>query len=46
MEAALKDDLLREAASNGGKILCHDEIQEADGSFTVTAQWEEVNAGE
>lgn len=46
MELALKADLLREAASNGGKILLHDEIQEADGSFTVTAQWEEVNAGE
>ncbi|KAI5474355.1 metal ion binding protein, partial [Pseudohyphozyma bogoriensis] len=40
MEASLKTDLLREATQNDGKILLHDEIQESDGSFTVTAQWE------
>lgn len=43
---ALKEDLLLEAKSNGGKILLHDEIVEPDGSFTVTAIWEEVHAGE
>lgn len=42
MEGALKKDLLRESQMNGGKILLHDEIQEADGSFTIIAAWEEV----
>jgi hypothetical protein len=46
MEAALKDDLLLEASLNNGKILLHDEVQEADGSFTVTATWEEVSPEE
>lgn len=46
MEVALKQDLLNEAASNGGKILLHDEIVEPNGSFTVTALWEEVSPGE
>ncbi|KAK4050677.1 hypothetical protein OIV83_003403 [Microbotryomycetes sp. JL201] len=43
MEAALKQDLLSEASKNGGKILLHDEIVEPDGSFTVTAVWEDVS---
>lgn len=46
MELALKNDLLTEAANNNGKILLHDEVVEADGSFTVTATWEEVKAEE
>jgi hypothetical protein len=46
MELALKQDLLTEAAANGGKILLHDEVAEPDGSFTVTAIWEEVHPGE
>lgn len=46
MEAALKQDLLLEASLNGGKVLLHDEIEEADGSFTVTATWEEVTPAE
>ncbi|GAA5966606.1 hypothetical protein JCM21900_001467 [Sporobolomyces salmonicolor] len=41
MEAELKRDLLRERESTGGKVLLHDEIEE-NGSFTVTAMWEEV----
>lgn len=46
MEVALKEDLLLEAKSNGGKILLHDEVVEPDGSFTVTAMWEEISVGE
>ena len=46
MEIALKQDLIHEAETNGGKILLHDEIQEKDGSFTVTANWEDVNLDE
>lgn len=46
MELALKRDLLNEAERNGGKILLHDEIEEADGSFTVYAKWEEVSDAE
>ncbi|ORY84702.1 inositol hexakisphosphate-domain-containing protein [Leucosporidium creatinivorum] len=46
MEVALKEDLLLEASMNGGKVLLHDEIAEADGSFTVTAIWEEVSVGD
>ncbi|KAK4055018.1 hypothetical protein OIO90_003359 [Microbotryomycetes sp. JL221] len=43
MESALKEDLLAEARNNNGKILLHDEIVEPDGSFTVTAVWEDVS---
>lgn len=46
MEIALKRDLLNEAEKNGGKILLHDEIEEADGSFTVYAKWEAVSDAE
>lgn len=46
MEMALKRDLQLEAAENGGKVLLHDEIEEADGSFTITATWEEVKPEE
>lgn len=46
MEKALKADLLAEASQNGGKILLHDEIVEPDGSFTVTATWEQVQPEE
>lgn len=46
MELALKRDLLNESAQNGGKILLHDEIEETDGSFTITATWEAVTAAE
>ncbi|KAM0753591.1 hypothetical protein T439DRAFT_322487 [Meredithblackwellia eburnea MCA 4105] len=46
MEVALKQDLIREAESNGGRILLHDEVQEADGSFTITACWEDVKPEE
>lgn len=46
METALKQDLLAEASSNGGKVLLHDEVVESDGSFTITAKWEEVKAEE
>ncbi|KAG0660956.1 hypothetical protein C6P46_004229 [Rhodotorula mucilaginosa] len=42
MEAALKEDLLRERESTGGKVLLHDEVEE-NGAFTVTAMWEEVS---
>ncbi|CEQ43057.1 SPOSA6832_04952 [Sporobolomyces salmonicolor] len=45
MEAELKRDLLRERESTGGKVLLHDEIEE-NGSFTVTAMWEEVQPEE
>uniref|UniRef100_A0A0K3CRK6 BY PROTMAP: gi/472580415/gb/EMS18219.1/ metal ion binding protein [Rhodosporidium toruloides NP11] gi/647403677/emb/CDR49761.1/ RHTO0S32e00298g1_1 [Rhodosporidium toruloides] n=1 Tax=Rhodotorula toruloides TaxID=5286 RepID=A0A0K3CRK6_RHOTO len=43
MEAELKKDLLREREQTGGKVLLHDEIEE-NGSFTVTAMWEDVKA--
>ncbi|KAK4703550.1 hypothetical protein P7C70_g2674, partial [Phenoliferia sp. Uapishka_3] len=46
MEIALKQDLIKEAEMNGGKILLHDEIQEEDGSFTVTATWEDIKPDE
>ncbi|BGP42410.1 hypothetical protein JCM10450v2_006504 [Rhodotorula kratochvilovae] len=41
MEAELKRDLLREREKTGGKVLLHDEIEE-NGTFTVTAMWEDV----
>ncbi|GAA6009259.1 hypothetical protein JCM11491_004248 [Sporobolomyces phaffii] len=41
MEAELKRDLLREREKTGGKVLLHDEVEE-NGSFTVTAMWEEI----
>ncbi|POY76292.1 hypothetical protein BMF94_0487 [Rhodotorula taiwanensis] len=41
MEAELKQDLLKERDKTGGKVLLHDEIEE-NGSFTVTAMWEDV----
>ncbi|GAA5906325.1 uncharacterized protein JCM6883_005515 [Sporobolomyces salmoneus] len=41
MEAELKRDLLREREKTGGKVLLHDEIEE-NGTFTVTAMWEEI----
>lgn len=46
MEQALKEDLLTEAANNGGKVLLHDEIVEADGTFTITAIWEDIQPDE
>lgn len=46
MEVALKEDLGREAEANGGKVLLHDEVPEADGTFTVTAMWEDVTVEE
>ena len=46
METTLKKDLLREAELNAGKILLHDEVEEADGSFTVIAAWEDAGEAE
>ena len=46
MEVALKIDILQEAASNMGLSLLHDEIQEEDGSFTITANWEAIKPAE
>lgn len=43
MEKALKADLCLEAKHNGGKVLLHDEIEEADGSFTIIAAWEDIS---
>lgn len=46
MEKALKKDLLKEADMNSGQILLHDEVEEADGSFTVIAAWENASETE
>lgn len=43
---ALKAKLIKEAESNSDKILLHDEIAEADGTFTDTAMWEDAVAKE
>ena len=40
-ESALKMDVLREAQKNDGRLLLHDETDDGNGRFTVTAQWEE-----
>lgn len=40
-EQALKTDVLREAQRHGGRLLLHDETDDGNGRFTITAQWEE-----
>lgn len=40
-EDALKSDVIREAEKHQGKLLLHDETDDGNGKFTVTAQWEE-----
>lgn len=40
-ESALKKDVIREAEKNDGRLLLHDETDDGNGKFTITAQWEE-----
>lgn len=40
-ESALKTDVIREAEKNEGRLLLHDETDDGNGKFTITAQWEE-----
>lgn len=40
-ESALKSDVLREIQKHEGRLLLHDETDDGNGHFTLTAQWEE-----
>ena len=40
-ERALKSDVISEANRNGGRLLLHDESDDGNGKFVITAQWEE-----
>lgn len=42
MEKSLRRDVQREIVAHSGRILLHDEVEEAPGRFTITAQWESV----
>jgi hypothetical protein len=44
MEKNLKRDVQRESYQGNGRILLHDEIEDAPGQFTITPQWESVSA--
>jgi hypothetical protein len=46
METVLKRDVQREIIANEGRILLHDEVEEAPGRFTITAQWESVRVND
>ncbi|KAG8942418.1 hypothetical protein FRC03_003227 [Tulasnella sp. 419] len=46
MEKALRKDVQREIIANNGRILLHDEVEDAPGRFTITAQWETVDVGD
>lgn len=44
MEISLKKDVIREIkASEGGRILLHDEVETSDGSFEIVPIWESVS---
>jgi protein-tyrosine phosphatase len=40
-ENALKSDVLREIEKHNGRLLLHDETDDGNGRFTLTAQWED-----
>lgn len=40
-ESALKSDVIRELEKHDGRLLLHDETDDGNGKFTVTAAWEE-----
>lgn len=46
MEKNLKRDVQREAIAGEGRILLHDEVEDAPGQFTITPQWETVSVDE
>ena len=43
METRLKQDVIREVSSGGGRILLHDEVEERPGVFSIIPQWETVS---
>lgn len=46
MEKNLKRDVQREVYLDNGRILLHDEVEDAPGQFTITPQWESVSVGD
>jgi hypothetical protein len=43
MERDLKRDVQKEVLAGNGRILLHDEIEDAPGQFTITPQWETIS---
>lgn len=43
MEELLKDEVLKEIRSMGGKMLLHDEVETKPGIFDIVPIWEEVS---
>ena len=46
MELALKNDMLKEAAERGGRVLLHDETEIRQGEFDIIPVWETVKEGD
>ncbi|PWY97867.1 hypothetical protein BCV70DRAFT_202357 [Testicularia cyperi] len=46
MEAALKMDMLKEAAEREGRVLLHDETEIRQGEFDIVPVWETVKEGD
>lgn len=46
MEVALKNDMLKEAAERGGRVLLHDETEIRQGEFDIIPVWETVKEGD
>ncbi|KAJ1604262.1 hypothetical protein NDA14_007583 [Ustilago hordei] len=46
MELALKNDMLKEAAQRGGRVLLHDETEIRQGEFDIIPVWETVKEGD
>ncbi|GAC94223.1 metal ion binding/oxidoreductase [Pseudozyma hubeiensis SY62] len=46
MELALKNDMLKEAAERGGRVLLHDETEIRQGEFDIIPVWETVKDGD
>ncbi|KAG8865965.1 hypothetical protein FRC20_009226 [Serendipita sp. 405] len=43
MEKSLKRDVQKEVITSNGRILLHDEVEDAPGKFTITPQWETIS---
>ncbi|KAG8824150.1 hypothetical protein FRC17_009172 [Serendipita sp. 399] len=43
MEKSLKRDVQKEVIAGNGRILLHDELEDAPGKFTITPQWETIS---